>query len=192
MKCPHCSKDIPEKLIIQEAARISGRKSKRQLTPDQAKKMANSRWKPGKKNENEEEECMGKKILRKFSDLSEEDLTKFVSSVREGLLNATRDLNLKNISRARARLYGSIEQAIREERERSRAKRAMPPAATSGRVGGARYTLTEDEALFVYQRVTERAIEFATIHGIDGLSADGHNLYRAIENAIYLNAGEDQ
>jgi len=50
MKCPHCSKDIPEKLIIQEAARISGRKSKRQLTTDQAKKMADSRW-----NKKEEE-----------------------------------------------------------------------------------------------------------------------------------------
>ena len=44
VKCPHCSKDIAEKLVIQEAARIQGRKSKRQLTPEQAKDMADKRW----------------------------------------------------------------------------------------------------------------------------------------------------
>lgn len=29
MKCPHCGKDIKEHLIIKEAARIAGRRSKR-------------------------------------------------------------------------------------------------------------------------------------------------------------------
>lgn len=49
MKCPHCSKDIKESLIIDEAARINGRKSKRILTPEDATKMAEKRW--GKKEE---------------------------------------------------------------------------------------------------------------------------------------------
>lgn len=44
MKCPHCSKDIAEKLIVQEAARIQGRKGKRVLTPEQATAMADKRW----------------------------------------------------------------------------------------------------------------------------------------------------
>jgi|GEM_PF-1086624 hypothetical protein len=40
MKCPHCSKDIAEHLIISEAARIQGRRSKRTLSSDEARKMA--------------------------------------------------------------------------------------------------------------------------------------------------------
>jgi hypothetical protein len=44
MKCPHCSKDISEKLVLQEAARIQGRKSRRTLTPEQARSTALKRW----------------------------------------------------------------------------------------------------------------------------------------------------
>jgi len=40
MKCPHCSKDIKESLITQEAARISGRKGKRSLTPEHARDLS--------------------------------------------------------------------------------------------------------------------------------------------------------
>jgi general stress protein YciG len=36
MKCPHCGKDIKEHLITEEAARIMGRRSRRELTHDQA------------------------------------------------------------------------------------------------------------------------------------------------------------
>jgi len=45
MKCPHCGKDIPESLIISEAARIHRRKAKKKLSSDEAKKMADKRWK---------------------------------------------------------------------------------------------------------------------------------------------------
>lgn len=53
MKCPHCDKDISEKLILTEAARIQGRRSKRSLTKEQAAKMAEKRWgkKEGKGND---------------------------------------------------------------------------------------------------------------------------------------------
>jgi len=44
MKCPHCSKDISEKIIMQEAARIQGRKSRRKLTSEQARETAMKRW----------------------------------------------------------------------------------------------------------------------------------------------------
>lgn len=40
MKCPHCGKDIKEYLITQEAARIMGRRSKRHLSPRDARAMA--------------------------------------------------------------------------------------------------------------------------------------------------------
>lgn len=40
MKCPHCNKDIKEELIVSEAARISGRRSKRTLTSEQARELA--------------------------------------------------------------------------------------------------------------------------------------------------------
>ena len=40
MKCPHCNKDIKESLILQEAARIGGRRSKRKLTSEEAREMA--------------------------------------------------------------------------------------------------------------------------------------------------------
>ena len=49
MKCPHCGKDVSEKLILEEAARIHGRKGKRKLTKEQAQKMAEKRW--GKKED---------------------------------------------------------------------------------------------------------------------------------------------
>jgi len=50
MKCPHCKKDIAERLVISEAARIHRRKAKKTLTSEEAKKMADARWKkpPGK------------------------------------------------------------------------------------------------------------------------------------------------
>ena len=48
MKCPHCEKDIKEHLITQEAARIMGRRSKRNLSTKDAramgKKGAKARW----------------------------------------------------------------------------------------------------------------------------------------------------
>jgi hypothetical protein len=40
MKCPHCKKDIKEELVLQEAARISGRRSKRTLSSKTARAMA--------------------------------------------------------------------------------------------------------------------------------------------------------
>ena len=49
MKCPHCNKDISEKLVLEEAARIHGRKSRRNLSKEQAQAMAEKRW--GKKEE---------------------------------------------------------------------------------------------------------------------------------------------
>ena len=52
MKCPHCNKDISEKLILEEAARIQGRKSKRKLSKEQAQAMAEKRW--GKKEVSDE------------------------------------------------------------------------------------------------------------------------------------------
>lgn len=36
MKCPHCNKDIKEEIVLQESARIMGRRSKRKLTHEQA------------------------------------------------------------------------------------------------------------------------------------------------------------
>jgi len=48
MKCPHCKKDIREALIVSEAARINRRKAKKTLSPEEAKKMAEARWKPRK------------------------------------------------------------------------------------------------------------------------------------------------
>lgn len=44
MKCPHCSKDIAENLVLQESARIQGRKSKRTLTSEQSREMLGKRW----------------------------------------------------------------------------------------------------------------------------------------------------
>jgi len=49
MKCPHCSKDIAESIIMQEASRINGRKSKRVLTKEEATNMSEKRW--GKKED---------------------------------------------------------------------------------------------------------------------------------------------
>ena len=49
MKCPHCKKDIKEDLIVSEAARIHRRKAVKTLSPEEAKKMAETRWKKEKK-----------------------------------------------------------------------------------------------------------------------------------------------
>lgn len=40
MKCPHCGKDIKENIVTREAARIMGRRSKRALSTEQARAMA--------------------------------------------------------------------------------------------------------------------------------------------------------
>jgi hypothetical protein len=40
MKCPHCGKDIKESIILQEAARINGRRSRRELSAKDAQAMA--------------------------------------------------------------------------------------------------------------------------------------------------------
>lgn len=44
MKCPHCGKDIPERLIVSEAARIHRRKASKRLSPEEASNMAKKRW----------------------------------------------------------------------------------------------------------------------------------------------------
>lgn len=44
MKCPHCGKDIPERLILSESAKIHRRKAKKTLSSDEARKMAQARW----------------------------------------------------------------------------------------------------------------------------------------------------
>lgn len=44
MKCPHCGKDIPERLVVSEAARVQRRKAKKVLSREEAQKMASSRW----------------------------------------------------------------------------------------------------------------------------------------------------
>jgi len=44
MKCPHCSKDIKDELVLQAAAAINGRRSKRKLTSEQASAMGRKRW----------------------------------------------------------------------------------------------------------------------------------------------------
>ena len=45
MKCPHCNKDIREALVVSEAARINRRKAKKKLSSEEAKRIANIRWK---------------------------------------------------------------------------------------------------------------------------------------------------
>lgn len=44
MKCPHCGKDIPERLVVSEAARVQRRKAKKKLSTEEAQKMAEVRW----------------------------------------------------------------------------------------------------------------------------------------------------
>lgn len=45
MKCPHCGKRIPDDRIARHLASKGGRKSKRTLTPAQARKMVEAREK---------------------------------------------------------------------------------------------------------------------------------------------------
>ena len=52
MDCPNCGKEIPPTLITSEAGRLGGKKSKREITPDQQKKMYEGRW--GKKKKEKE------------------------------------------------------------------------------------------------------------------------------------------
>lgn len=40
MKCPHCNQGIAENVVLRESASIMGSRSKRMLTPDQAREMA--------------------------------------------------------------------------------------------------------------------------------------------------------
>lgn len=44
MKCPHCGKDIPERLVVSEAVRVQRRKAKKILTTEEARRIANLRW----------------------------------------------------------------------------------------------------------------------------------------------------
>lgn len=44
MKCPHCKKEINNKKILSESARINGAKSKRNLTSEEASRMSKIRW----------------------------------------------------------------------------------------------------------------------------------------------------
>lgn len=55
MKCPHCNKDIKEELIISQAARIQGRRSKRTLTSEQARRMALKMHEKQKKGDGEDD-----------------------------------------------------------------------------------------------------------------------------------------
>jgi len=40
MKCYHCGKDLKDSWILQMAAKIMGRRSRRKLSPEQARAMA--------------------------------------------------------------------------------------------------------------------------------------------------------
>lgn len=48
MKCPHCGKDISERLTVSEAARINRRKATKKLSSEDAQKMALIRWNKNK------------------------------------------------------------------------------------------------------------------------------------------------
>lgn len=57
MKCPHCGKDISEKLIARHFASKGGKVSRRTLTPEQARDMVKVREdKKAKKKENKKGE----------------------------------------------------------------------------------------------------------------------------------------
>jgi hypothetical protein len=43
MKCPYCDRDIPDEVIAHHLASKGGKKSKRVLTSEQAKKMVDAR-----------------------------------------------------------------------------------------------------------------------------------------------------
>lgn len=53
MKCPHCGKDIPERLISSEAARIQRRKATKKLSSEEAREMAKKRWEKKEDKEGE-------------------------------------------------------------------------------------------------------------------------------------------
>ncbi len=56
MKCPHCKKDIKEELVLSEAARIMGRRSKRKLSTEEAREMALKMHEVHHRGEKEEDE----------------------------------------------------------------------------------------------------------------------------------------
>jgi len=55
MKCPHCGKDIAERLIISEAAKIHRRKAVKTLSAEEASSMAKKRWETKKERGHEDE-----------------------------------------------------------------------------------------------------------------------------------------
>lgn len=44
MKCPHCGKEIDDKKIMKESARINGSKVGRKLSSEEASRMSKMRW----------------------------------------------------------------------------------------------------------------------------------------------------
>ena len=56
MICPHCNTDISDKLIGKHLASKGGKKSRRKLTPEDAKKMVAARELKRKENKWEEKE----------------------------------------------------------------------------------------------------------------------------------------
>ena len=55
MKCPHCGKNISDKSIAQHLAAKGGSKSRRVLTPEQARKMVLAREIKRKEKDNEKD-----------------------------------------------------------------------------------------------------------------------------------------
>jgi hypothetical protein len=47
--CPHCKKNIDKSIIARYFAMLGGKKSRRKLSSEDAKKMAEKRWKKGGK-----------------------------------------------------------------------------------------------------------------------------------------------
>ena len=52
MRCPHCDKDIDEKLLKKHFASLGGKKSKRKITPEQQAELQKARKKTNGKKEN--------------------------------------------------------------------------------------------------------------------------------------------
>ena len=50
-KCYHCGKDLCDTWIMENGARIMGKRSRRSLTRNQATAMASQRWAKTKKKE---------------------------------------------------------------------------------------------------------------------------------------------
>jgi len=50
MQCPKCNADLPDELIVSEAGKINGRKSRRLLKSEEARRMQKKSVKAYKKN----------------------------------------------------------------------------------------------------------------------------------------------